>query len=52
MTLSVGGFGGSCITTDGWGCELLAVEKRRIREVLRPGSSIERILKVDSVLKR
>lgn len=50
MTLSVGGFGGDCITTGGWGCESSKV--KRIREVLRPVSPIKRVLDLDSVLKK
>lgn len=52
MTLSVVGFGGDCITTSGFGCEMLAIEKKHLREVLRPVSTIEHELKLNSVLKR
>ena len=50
MTLSVGGFGGDCITTGGFGCEVIAVEHRLIREVLRPNSQIDQIMKLNSPL--
>jgi hypothetical protein len=52
MSISVGGFSGDCITTGGWGCKATGAYIKRTREVLRRDSPIDRVMKLDSVLKK